>query len=433
MDAVIASLDSGTVAQKQRKAELTLDVAAAQHKVAIVVINYESLWREPFASWAIEAEFDLVILDECHRSRANTGKTAKFCEKLGRTVPYRLGLTGTPLCHCPLDAYGQYRFLDPGIFGTSFSRFRSEFAIMGGFQGHQVLQYRNLDDLAAKMYSIGFRVMSKDVFDLPPFQDVTREFDLDPNDCAMYQEMENDFCVMVKDVLVTADNALVKILRLQELTSGFLEGMPVNDGKKKLLEDVLEDFEKKEPIVIFARFTNDLKNIKEVAQAQGRRYAELSGHAHELSKWQAGEADILGVQIKSGREGVDFTRARYCIYYSLGHSLGDYNQSRKRVDRPGQTREGVYIHLIARDTIDAAVMAALEAKEEIVESVLRQYRERNHDGSRISSVNAGRDCPISGVTGGPDRVGGPVSQAEIGPRQREGLPGQSEGGLQGRL
>jgi SNF2 family DNA or RNA helicase len=390
----------------------------------------------------IEAEFDLVVLDECHRSRANAGKTAKFCDKLGRTVPYRLGLTGTPLPRSPLDAYAQYRFLDPGIFGISFGRFCAEYSLMGEIQGHQVLQYRNLDDLAAKMYSIGFRVMSKDVFDLPPFQDITREFDLDPNDRTMYQEMENDFCVQIKDILVTADNALVKILRLQELTSGFLEGMPVNIGKKKLLEDVLEDFEKKEPIVIFARFTNDLKNIKEVAESQGRTYAELSGHAHELPKWQAGGADVLGVQIKSGREGVDFTRARYCIYYSLGHSLGDYNQSRKRLDRPGQTREGVYIHLIAKRTIDSAVMAALEKKEEIVESVLRQYRERKHDGSSSGNTNAGplrgsnsnaNAGSLRGVTGSPDRVGGPVSQAEIGPRQREGLSGQPEGGLQGRL
>lgn len=378
LDPLTIWLDEGTVLQKQRKAYQAARMADIQRRPLVVVINYESLWREPFASWILDTDvpFDLAILDELHRIKAPGGKTSKFCDKLGRVVPYRLGLTGTPIPHGPLDVYGQYRFLDPGIFGTSFSRFRTEYALMGGFHDHQVLQYRNLDDLAAKMYSIGFRVMSKDVFDLPPFQDVTREFTLDPHDRAMYQEMDDDFCVMANGVMVTADNALVKMLRLQELTSGFLEKMPVNMGKQRLLEDVLEDFAKDEPIVIFSRFTNDLGAIRRVAESQGRRYAELSGNAKELSKWQAGDADVLGVQIRSGREGVDFTRARYSIYYSIGSSLGDYNQSRKRVDRPGQTREGVYIHLVAKNTIDAKVMKALARDEEIVESVLRQYREK---------------------------------------------------------
>lgn len=378
IDAVILTLaGNDSVAKKQSRAKQGLYLATIQEKPLIVIVNYESMWREPLASWILdEAKFDLSIMDEIHRIKAPGGKTSKFCQKLGKSVKYRLGLSGTPLPHCPLDAYGQYRFLDPGIFGTSFTRFRSDFAVMGGFQGHQVLNYKNLDDLSARMYSIGYRVMSKDVFDLPPFQDVVRTFDLQPEDRDMYRSMDQEFCVQVKDGMVTADNALVKILRLQEMTSGFLEGEPVNIGKKKLLVDIMEDFEQKEPIVVFARFTNDLKNIKDVAELQGRSYAELSGHVNELSKWQNGEADVLGVQIKSGKEGVDFTRARYCIYYSIGHSLGDYNQSRKRVDRPGQTREGVYIHLIAKNTIDEVIMKSLERQEEIVESVLAQYKER---------------------------------------------------------
>jgi SNF2 family DNA or RNA helicase len=363
-----------TVERKMEIAKLTLRAAAAQQETAIIVINYESLWREPFASWSLGAGFDMVVLDEIHRIKAAGGKTTKFCERIGRDVPYRLGLTGTPLPHSPLDIYGQYRFLDTGIFGTAYTKFRSDYAVMGGFQGHQIISFKNLDTLASKMYSIGFRVMSKDVFDLPPFIDETREFSLEPDERSMYRDMETNFCVALNDGMVTADNALVKLLRLQEITSGYLDGQQIGTGKKKLLADLMEDFNEDEPIVIFARFTKDLENIKEVTQSQGRKYAELSGHANELAKWQQGHADVLGVQIKSGREGVDFTRSRYCIYYSLGYSLGDYNQSRARLDRPGQQRSGVYYHLIAKRTIDEVVMKALANREEVVESVLKHYK-----------------------------------------------------------
>jgi SNF2 family DNA or RNA helicase len=377
---VIAALNAVALGKKvsvEKKKEIaaqTLKIAEIQKKQGIIIINYESLWREPFASWTLSAGFDMALLDEQHRIKASGGKTTKFCEKLGRVVPYRLGLTGTPLPNSPQDVYGQFRFLDTGIFGTSFTKFRSTYCEMGGFQGHQVVSYRNLDDLARKMYSIGYRVMSKDVFDLPKFADETRAFMLEPTEQSMYQDMETNFCVELNNEMITADNALVKILRLQEITSGFLDGQKVGEGKKKLLNDVLEDFPEDEPIVIFARFTNDLLNIREVAESQGRGYAELSGHENQLAMWQEGKAAILGVQIVAGREGVDFTRSRYCIYYSLGYSLGDYNQSRARVDRPGQTREGVYYHLVAKGTIDEVVMKALASKEEIVETVLKHYR-----------------------------------------------------------
>ena len=221
--------------------------------------------------------------------------------------------------------------------------------------------------------------MSKDVFDLPPFQSEIRTCTLSGDEKAIYNQMNENFFAEVKDNLVTAANALVKLLRLQEITSGYLDKQHIGDSKRKLLADVLEDFDVKEPIIIFARFTNDLKVVKEIAESQGRTYGELSGHANDLAAWQNGEKDILGVQIKSGREGVDFTRARYSIYYSLGFSLGDYEQSIKRLDRPGQSRSGMYIHLLAEDTIDFKVMNALEKKQEVVESVLKQYHDEIPD------------------------------------------------------
>lgn len=362
------------ITTKTNKAEFARRDAEQMGKQFICVINYESAWREPFATWAKDVGFDLVVLDEIHRIKSPGGKASKYFGQLAKTVRYRVGLTGTPLPHSPLDIYGQYRFLDPGIFGTSFTKFRGDYAVMGGFQQHQVVAYRNHDQLHNKMFLIAHRMMSKDVFDLPNFQSVMRTCELSGEERRIYKQMDELFCVEMKDEVVTAANALVKLLRLQEITSGYLDGQPIGDSKKKLLADVLEDFETKEPVVIFARFTKDLHAIKEVVESQGRKYGELSGHANDLSQWQIGNSDVLGVQIKSGREGVDFTRARYSIYYSLGFSLGDYEQSIKRLDRPGQLREGMYIHLLAENSVDFKVMDALEKRQEVIASVLQQYK-----------------------------------------------------------
>jgi SNF2 family DNA or RNA helicase len=96
----------------------------------------------------------------------------------------------------------------------------------------------------------------------------------------------------------------------------------------------------------------------------------------ELKRWQAGEAPVLAVQIDSGGVGVDLTRARYAAYYSVGFSLGSYEQSLARIHRPGQTRPVEYIHLIVEGTVDRKVMAALAQRADVVNAVLQQMKEQ---------------------------------------------------------
>ena len=127
-------------------------------------------------------------------------------------------------------------------------------------------------------------------------------------------------------------------------------------------------------MVVFCRFHRDLDAVNRIADEAGRRSLELSGRMDELKRWQAGEVPVLAVQIDSGGLGIDLTRARYAIYYSLGFSLGSYEQSLARVHRPGQTRPVEYIHLLAEGTVDEKVMAALSNRADVVNSVLQQMK-----------------------------------------------------------
>ena len=60
--------------------------------------------------------------------------------------------------------------------------------------------------------------------------------------------------------------------------------------------------------------------------------------------------------------------------FSLGFSLGSYEQSLARIHRPGQTRPVEYIHLLAQGTVDEKVMAALAHRADVVNSVLQQLK-----------------------------------------------------------
>jgi SNF2 family DNA or RNA helicase len=255
-----------SVEKRIRHAETSRLIAAQRKKQFVFILNYEAAWRPPACQWIPDVKFDLIINDESHRIKDPTGKTSKFFSNVSTDCPRKLQLTGTPMPHSPLDIFGQYRFVDPGIFGQWYGGFRSAYAEMGGYEDRQVLRYKNLDDLHNRMYRIAYRVKSEDVFDLPDQIDEISYVDFSPQERKYYEEMNKTFMIELESGVVTAQNALVKMLRLQELTSGFIEGMPIGTSKTNALAETLEDIDSKEPVVVFCRFTNDLIRTREVVE-----------------------------------------------------------------------------------------------------------------------------------------------------------------------
>jgi len=343
------------------------------------VINYESVWREPLGDYFKAVTPEVVILDEAHRIKAPGGKASWYLAKLGKLVPRRLALTGTPLPHSPMDAYALYRFLNPYIFGFSFTRFRARYAIMGGYGGYEIKQWQNLEELHEKMYGIACRVRTEDVLDLPDTMDEILTFELSPAAAKVYEDLENHLVAEIETGEITAANAMVKLLRLQQLTGGWLRADEsekperLDNGKALLLKDLLEDMGQ-EQVVVFCRFHQDLEAIHEVCRELNISSVELSGRRNELEIWEDWKAQVLATQLQSGGLGIDLTAARYCIFYSHGFSLGNYQQARARVHRPGQKRKVTYYHLCAKGTVDEKVIRALETRADLVKFVIDDLR-----------------------------------------------------------
>jgi SNF2 family DNA or RNA helicase len=247
---------------------------------------------------------------------------------------------------------------------------------MGGFQNKQIVAPRNLPQLEQKVARVMFRV-GKEVLDLPPETHITYRCELSPEGRRVYRALDEYFVAGVKEGKITATNAMVKVLRLAQITGGWCptdDGEPyhVDDAKQKLLEDTLEDIGGEEPVAVFCWFHHDLDAVHDACRRLSYTSMELSGRRDELKEWQDGRAQVLAVQIRSGGVGVDFTRARYSIFYSLGFSLADYEQARSRVHRPGQTRPVEHIHLLAKGTVDERIMRALEKRAEVIDAILAE-------------------------------------------------------------
>lgn len=372
-----------SVEAKREAAERGMEIAAAQRRPFFCVINYDSIWRDPFAQWAQKQRWDLVIADESHRIKAPTGRASKYLAMFARpregAMPRRLGLTGTPLPHSPLDIWAQFRFLSPGIFGPSFTAFRNEYSVMGGFNRKQVVGFRHLERLQDRMSWITYTVRKEDVLDLPEEIFETYHCALANEGARVYAQLEKDMIAQIAEGTVTAANAMVKLLRLQQIVGGWLkpdegDAVRIDHAKEKLLQDLLEDMNTDEPVVVFCRFRGDLDAVHAACAELKRKSMELSGRRDDLKAWQEGEGIVLAVQIQAGGSGVDLTRARYSIFYSLTFSLGEYDQALSRVHRPGQTRPVQHFHLVAKGTVDEKIKRALEKRADVVESILKELR-----------------------------------------------------------
>lgn len=353
----------------------------------VIVINYDSVWRKPLGDYLIkladQGDLQTVILDESHRAKAAGSKVSKYLAMLGRRVPRRLCLSGTPMANSPLDVYGQYRFLDPTIFGTNHARFLQEYAVMGGPDLKFIVGFKNQKRLNEKFDSIAYHCRMSEVADriklpdsLPPTH---RLVQLPAKDMRTMKDLSKEFIAECGSGNIVVNNVLVKLLRLQQICSGFCitqesvedpgRLQELNTSKLDALTEILGDLNPKENVVVFCTFRHDLMSIKEAASYTCRRYFELSGSENSLDEWKNTEGAVIGVQIQAGSEGVDMTKANHAIYFSLPHSLAMYNQSKARLYRPGQHKPVSFCHIVAEGTIDEAMYRSLLRKEDVIESI----------------------------------------------------------------
>lgn len=347
----------------------------------IILLNYEATWRmdEEIQGW----KPDMIIADESQRIKNSQAKQSKALAAWSKLSPFRLILTGTPLAQGPLDFFAQYRFLNPDIFGKSFYRFRSRYAHMGGYGGYQILGYRNLEELAAKAHSIAYRVTKEEALDLPETVDQNLFAELEPQARKLYEEMKRKALLSFGDEHITAPIVLTKMLRLQQITGGFLPGEDsthiVSQAKLNVLKEALEDLlaNPERKVVIFARFIPEVMQISNYLTSVGIPHCRLVGgvpgpqRQTMIEEFQKDpEVRIFLSQIATGGLGITLTAADTAIFYSLDFSLANYEQAKARIHRIGQGRKVTYIHILAENTLDAEIVTRLTQKQDVAKMVV---------------------------------------------------------------
>jgi len=381
----VLPLDRGTSKDKARR----LTGSLADTSPLVVVVNYETAWRMPLLE---KIEWTLLVYDECHRLKAPSGSASRWAARMGKRNPTakRLGLTGTLVAHSILDLWAIYRAMESPNLTTwpdTYTAFKARYCVTNPRIPGMVVRFVRQDELAEKLAATSFYRRSEDVLDLPEIMHERLEFELSADEARVHRELETALIAQIGDAVVAPPNALAVALRMRQVCSGHVrrdgevDSTPIEQTPSKAARfgDWLADLPPREPLVVFAVFTEDLRQARRQCEASGRTVSELSGRRNELAAWQAGETDVLIAQIQSGGIGVDLTRAAYGVFYSVGYELSMWLQATARLHRPGQTKTTRFYSLIAmlpanRVSIEGRIHAALADRRDAIEEIVNAYR-----------------------------------------------------------
>jgi SNF2 family DNA or RNA helicase len=276
------------------------------------------------------------------------------------------------------------------------------------------------------------RRRTRDCFDLPPIlEPVTIEAKLKDGDLADLRQMRDEMVAWLgtdegEDLASVAQQAIVKGLRLAQITSGFLGGVQKMDlgegvldfgtdlaaperlvdqpvtmlkeiGREKLdtLFNWLAEIDQPERILIWARFRAEIertcREFNEAKPPLARRMHLLYGGQTPEDRYRAvqclhpdfqpdGPVGVVGSP-QAGGAALNLAGASMAINLSHDFNLRVYLQARGRIDRPGQTNPIRYVDVVAtgpkgQKTFDHHVIAALRGKEDIANWTAATWRKK---------------------------------------------------------
>lgn len=357
----------------------------------IAVINYESTHREGIFEALAAYKPDLIVCDESQRIKNPSAAQSKALHKLGDAAPFRMILSGTPVQNNAVDLYSQYRFLDPAVYGANFYAFKNRYCIMGGYGQHQIVGYRNMDELVEKEHSVAYRVTKEECLDLPQQTFINRYVQFTDAEQAIYEQLrKSSFLELETGENVTATTILTMYLRLMQLTGGFLTAdestrpKQVNTAKLDALADIVDDYvvDAGKKLVIFARFRAEIAAIENLLRLRKIQYGSIYGDVLMEERGKIVEdfqtnpdTKVFVAQIQTAGLGITLHAASTAVFYSYDYNYANYAQALARIHRIGQRLPVTYINLVVGGSIDEKILAALENKEDMAKTVVDSWRE----------------------------------------------------------
>jgi SNF2 family DNA or RNA helicase len=234
------------------------------------------------------------------------------------------------------------------------------------------------------------RMSQEEYLHLPPLVNSNHYVTLPKEARKQYDQLERTFMLTLKEGKVNGANAAVVGGKLRQVANGgiYLDHDPeaedstrkaahLHDAKTEVLIELLDELNG-QPTLVAYEFIHDLERLLPALKKAGYGDVPFIGGGVSTAAfkkikedWNAGALPVLLAQPQSVAHGLNLQKTgRAIIWYGLTYSLEDYFQFIRRIWRRGVKERVVNHHILARDTTDEAVMAALGAKQRTEKALL---------------------------------------------------------------
>ena len=334
-----------------------------------IITNIESL-RDPEISDIIKEYcsndiINIIAVDEIHKCCNPSSQQSKGL--LNIKADNCIAMTGTPLMNKPTDLYLPLKWL--GYENHSYYAFEKHYCIKGGFGGHQIVGYRNLDELQEKLNKIMLRRLKSEVLDLPEKIFINEYVEMETKQQKIYNEVFEDIKSNI-DMIKIAPNPLAQLIRLRQATgyTGILSSTIKESAKLNRLEELVEEITlNKEKVVIFSEWTQ----MTDIIYERLKKYnpAIITGKIDENTrqemekKFQTDKkCNVIIGTIGAMGTGRTLTAGTTVIFIDEPWTKAIYNQAVDRCHRIGTKSTVTIYNLLTKNTIDERVHEIVEKK-----------------------------------------------------------------------
>jgi len=321
-----------------------------KNRIHVLLATYEQV---RVASRALRnCHFDVVVLDEAHRLRNPTSKTASVIRQVICT--HLWALTGTPIERHPSDLLAILSIVAPGRISRSTARLGPS-ALRSIARPHLL------------------RRQKRDVLeDLPQSDEQAVWLELTPEQRRAY------------DVVMHPTRNIVPLARLARLRKICdLDADSKASSKLDFLTDRAEEIVNglQEKAVVFSLTLAPLFECRRRLLSLGISAPLLTGRVSHserelvLREFREGKPSILLASAKLASEGLNLTEANHVFFLNLWWNPSANHQARDRVLRIGQQKKVNVWSLLCADTVDEELYSIVQGKEIHYSSITDMLRE----------------------------------------------------------
>lgn len=355
-------------------------IEAVNSAAEFVIVNFDGV--EIIYEALEQANFDLIVVDECNALKNPSTRRWKTINKLVQPKTWLWMLTGTPAAQSPMDAYGLAKMVNP----SSVPKFQGAFKDM---VMQRVTQFKwvprpRAEQIVHQVLQPAIRYTKKECLDLPEMTYTTREVPLTAQQKKYYSMLKKQMVAVAAGEEITAVNAAATLNKLLQLSCGAVYSdtgeIIAFDAKNRIeaLKEVIEEASHK--VLVFVAYTHAIHIIKEELTASGISCDIINGQVSASKRTEIfnrfqteHDPQVLIIQPQSAAHGVTLTAANVVVWWGPITSCETYLQANARTHRTGQRNPVTVVHLEGSE-VEKKVYTMLQGNIDVHSRLVDLYK-----------------------------------------------------------